>query len=80
MPDPDSLKRGAQAGALVTQMAVSTVVGAGLGRWLDARFDTEPWLMVLGLFGGFASGLTVLFTGITRLQREDDDEPPDPAQ
>lgn len=80
MPDPDSLKRGARAGALVSQMAVSAALGAWLGRQLDARFDTAPWLLVTGLMLGFAAGLAALFTGIHRLQREDDDEPPDPAQ
>lgn len=80
MLDPDFLKRGAQAAALVTNMAVLTVVGGWLGHWLDARLNTEPWLMVTGFFLGFVSGMLALFRILTQLTPEDDDdEPPDPA-
>jgi F0F1-type ATP synthase assembly protein I len=64
------------AAALVTQMAVLTVLGGLLGRQLDARFATEPWLMTGGFVGGFVAGMTTLFAGLTRILRTDADEPP----
>ena len=79
MLDPDTLKRGAQAAALVTNMAVMTVIGGFAGHWLDARLDTAPWLMVTGFFLGFAAGMIPLFQTLTRLPDDDDDQPPDPA-
>jgi hypothetical protein len=67
------------AAALVTQMAVVTVLGGLLGQTLDARFSTGPWLMTGGFAGGFVAGMTTLYAGITRLFRTDaDDTPPDP--
>lgn len=67
------------AAALVSQMAVVTVLGGLLGRQLDARFSTEPWLMTGGFVGGFAAGMIALYAGFTRLFRTDeDDSPTDP--
>jgi hypothetical protein len=36
------------------EMAVATVLGWGIGTWLDNRFDTGPWLMLLFLLLGIA--------------------------
>lgn len=38
-------------------LVLTTVIGYGLGRWADQRFGTEPWLSVVGLLLGAASGL-----------------------
>jgi hypothetical protein len=79
VPDKASLQRGAMAAALVTQMAVVTVLGGLLGRMLDARFSTGTWLTTGGFVGGFVAGMTTLFAGLSRLSRTDaDDSPPDP--
>lgn len=80
MKDPSGLTKAAQAAALVTQMTVSTALGAWLGSQLDSRFATDPWLFFAGIFSGFAIGLVALFKGITRLQPPDDDESSHPPQ
>ena len=41
---------------LVAAVVLFTVAGYGLDRWLD----TGPWLMVAGVFVGFAVGLAYL--------------------
>jgi hypothetical protein len=61
------------ATALVTQMAVVTVLGGLLGQQLDARLDTGPWLTTAGFGGGFVVGMLTLFKGLNRLFRTDDD-------
>lgn len=38
-------------------LAISVVGGALGGRWLDTRWETEPWLMLLGSFLGIGAGL-----------------------
>lgn len=43
-------------------MAVATVLGWGLGYWLDSKWETGPWLMLLGLLIGVAAG----FKGLIR--------------
>ena len=73
MPQPASLARGAMAAALVTQMAVVTVLGGLLGQQLDARLATGPWLTTAGFAGGFVVGLVMFFLGLRRLFPTDDD-------
>ena len=81
MSSSGSFAAGAQAAALVTQMAVSTIVCGGLGGWLDSRLATGHGLLIAGLLGGFATGMVALFRGLSRLETSDDDErPPDPPQ
>jgi ATP synthase protein I len=40
-----------------TAFAASVLLGLGFGYWLDKRFGTQPWLLLLGagfgLFAGF---------------------------
>jgi ATP synthase protein I len=47
-------------------MVVATAIGWGIGVWLDKRFGTEPWLMIVFFLFGVAAG----FRGIIRAARE----------
>lgn len=42
---------GANAGVGL-QFAVSIIISVYAGQWLDRRFDTAPWLMLLALLLG----------------------------
>ncbi|MDI6892232.1 MAG: AtpZ/AtpI family protein [Actinomycetota bacterium] len=37
-------------------LVLSTLIGLGIGYWLDGKFGTRPWLMVVGTFVGAAGG------------------------
>jgi ATP synthase protein I len=37
-------------------MAASVALGALLGNWLDHRWGTEPWLLVVGFLLGTVAG------------------------
>ena len=37
-------------------VALSIFIGLGVGVYLDRRFDTSPWLMLLFLVLGIAAG------------------------
>ena len=39
------------------QFAATVGVFALAGRWLDGRVGTSPWLLIGGVFAGFALGL-----------------------
>jgi len=39
------------------QMAFAIVIFLFLGRWLDGRWNTTPWLMLVGGFLGAGGGL-----------------------
>ncbi len=45
-------------GAVGLEMGISVAIGLFAGRWLDGRFDCDPWLTILGaLFGLGAAGM-----------------------
>lgn len=48
------------------EMGIATVLGWAIGNWLDGRFGTAPWLMLLFLLFGIAAG----FKGLMRAARE----------
>jgi F0F1-type ATP synthase assembly protein I len=76
---PEGFASAARVAGLVTAMAVLTIGGGLLGRELDARLATDPWLLLAGLFGGFVMGMVALFRELTRLGTDDDEQrPPDP--
>lgn len=46
---------------LATTVAAAVAIGYFGGRWLDARFDTEPWLTVAGFMLGVATGIKAMW-------------------
>ena len=79
MMDPESLRRGSTAAALVTQMVVSTVLCGGFGSWLDGRFQTGPKLGLSGLLAGFALGMSTLLYFLLRRPNAEPHDPNPPA-
>jgi hypothetical protein len=41
----------------ITSIAVEMALPAGLGRWCDQRWGTEPWLVSVGALLGFSLAL-----------------------
>lgn len=56
------------------QLTISVVVFLFLGRWLDQKFDTSPWLMLAGAVIGVAGGLTKFLVTALKLGKEADRE------
>jgi F0F1-type ATP synthase assembly protein I len=50
----------AQAGSLGFTLVAAVLVFTGAGYLLDRWFHTRPWLMVAGVFVGFALGFTYM--------------------
>jgi len=46
---------------LATTVAAAVAIGILGGRWLDGRFDTEPWLTVIGCLFGIATGMKAMW-------------------
>ena len=42
---------------LGVQFAATLAVFAALGHWADNRLGSGPWLLIVGVFAGFAGGL-----------------------
>ncbi len=48
-------------GAVGFQLVGSMLAGVFVGQWLDKHWQTDPWLMMLGLFLGAGSGFYNLY-------------------
>jgi ATP synthase protein I len=47
-------------------MALSVVIGLGIGYYLDKWLGTAPWLMILWMGFGFAAGVRSLYRAAVR--------------
>jgi ATP synthase protein I len=56
--------------ALGFEMALSVVIGLGIGYYLDKWLGTAPWLMILWLGFGFAAGVRSLYRAAKRSGKE----------
>ena len=51
-------------------MVFATVIGLFVGRWLDRKLGTSPWLTVVFLLFGIFAGFRNLFTAARKSQEE----------
>jgi F0F1-type ATP synthase assembly protein I len=54
------------------QLALSIVAFFFLGKWLDGRFNTSPWLMFGGLLIGGVGGMVKFITSVMKLGQQQD--------
>jgi F0F1-type ATP synthase assembly protein I len=77
-PDPRRTPvLGSSVGQFLTlgiQLALAVLVFFFLGRWLDEKFATTPWLMITGLFVGVTGGLISFLRSAMRIGDEQDRE------
>jgi len=56
-------------------LVVPPVVGVLVGRWLDDRFHTAPWLLLVFLILGFGAGIRLIMRTlqrVTQIQERDE--------
>lgn len=46
--------------AVGSELGIATLIGLFGGAWLDRRFGTGPWIMIIGLAIGAAAGFKSL--------------------
>lgn len=51
---------------------VATCIGLFAGRWADHRFRTDPWLTLVGVLLGVASGFRELYRLSKKALREEE--------
>ena len=54
--------------ALGSQIAASMLIPVFLGWWMDTRFETEPWFMLLGIVLGMVMLITTLYKLIAEIK------------
>jgi ATP synthase protein I len=55
-------------------LVVPPVVGALAGLWLDKRFHTAPWLLLVFLFLGFGAAVRLIVRTIRRVNEIQEDD------
>ena len=55
------LKTGTRISAVGLELAMSVVICASIGAWLDARWSSGPWATYVGLGLGLIAGLRSLY-------------------
>jgi ATP synthase protein I len=61
-PGPEPAWRSlGELASLGVAMVLATVIGLGVGYYLDDWMGTSPWLTLLGLGFGIASSFVILF-------------------
>jgi F0F1-type ATP synthase assembly protein I len=53
---------------------VSIAFGMLIGRWLDGKFDTAPWLMLAGFVVGVGAALRELLRAAATLEDPTDED------
>ena len=56
-------------GSLGLQVALSILIGYGIGVYLDGRFETGPWLTVIFFFFGVAAAGRNIGLAIKKLRK-----------
>ncbi len=79
---PPKGKKGTGLGGMSLLMAVpgillvAPLMGFFAGRWADSKFDTEPYLTVIGLALGFGAAAREIYSLVKKAQaleeKEDD--------
>ncbi len=54
--------------SLGLQMAFSIFIGYGIGRYLDGKFDTHPWLTIIFFVLGIAAAFRNIGLAIKKLR------------
>jgi ATP synthase protein I len=55
------------------QFALSIVLFLFVGKWLDAKLGTSPWLLVAGVFLGATAGFYSIYHRLMADQRKEDE-------
>ena len=67
---PFSKQDHVQITTLGTEFAVAEILGVGLGFWLDSKWNTSPWMLVLGAIGGFLLGFYIILRAAKEMEAQ----------
>jgi F0F1-type ATP synthase assembly protein I len=54
------------------QFAASIVLGLFAGQWVDRKFGTAPWFLIIGVFSGAAAGFHSLYRKLMAAQAREE--------
>jgi len=71
-PDDESANAGAAYMGLGLQFGLAIILFMFVGKWLDARLGTSPWLLILGVFVGAGGGFYSIYRKLMADQKRED--------
>lgn len=66
---PDQVRALAALGAVGLSFVLAIVIGVAAGVWLDGRFGTKPWGMLIGFAVGVAAGILNVYRATKQAMR-----------
>jgi ATP synthase protein I len=54
----------------ISSVGFAMVLPTALGYWLDSKWGTAPWLVIVGVCAGFAAAMLDLFRLARRLENK----------
>jgi F0F1-type ATP synthase assembly protein I len=81
VPEPSRQRRRAatQLTAIGLEFSGSVIGGLALGYYLDEWLGTEPWLLLVGTFGGLGAAVLRMVQLLKKYAPPRSDEPPSPG-
>jgi len=67
------LRTATRVGAVGLEMGIAVAVGFLLGNWLDGKFDTTPYLGLIGLLLGVGAAGKALWRTARKLEEKNED-------
>jgi len=67
---PSPWKGAGEVAQIGLTLVVATVIGLGVGYYLDLWLGTRPWLLLVGLVFGIAAGFLNIFRAARALERD----------
>lgn len=58
-----------QITSLGMEFALTEIIGAAAGYWLDKKFGTLPWCFLGGVLAGFALGMTFIVQAAKQISK-----------
>jgi ATP synthase protein I len=60
-PQPNGPSSSSELAGMGVQFVVAILLCLFLGKWLDARLGTSPWLLILGVFVGATAATVAMY-------------------
>lgn len=67
--DKDPQTDWGRLGGVGLEVGVAVGLGVAVGFWVDGRWQTGPWGVLIGALIGFVAGLYLLFRDVMRLNK-----------
>jgi F0F1-type ATP synthase assembly protein I len=57
-------------GGIGLEIAVAVGLGVAIGYWVDGRWDSGPWGVLVGAMLGLATGMYLLIRDVIRMNKD----------